>query len=101
MKQSMQHIREAADCYVNDKLKELQRRGKRPEDDSYIHERIKAARRISQYAAAQQTISPEEQESLASNQRRAMEQITRATLKNPQDALQAQGGPQAAEQLIQ
>ena len=50
--------------------------------------------------AALQTISPKEQESLASNQRRAMEQITRATLKNPQDALQAQGGHQAAEQLI-
>ncbi|MBR6378261.1 MAG: hypothetical protein IKS05_10940 [Oscillospiraceae bacterium] len=90
MKQSMQRIQEAADRYVNDKLQELQRRGKRPEDDSYVHERIKAAQSISQYAVKQQTISPEEQEFLASNQRQALEQITRANLKNQQNEPQPQ-----------
>ena len=59
--------------------------------------RIDAARQISAYAAESQTTTAEERESMASNERRALEQIARtqsaAENRAPQNELVQNEGP--------
>ena len=97
MKQSMRKIQAAAEKYADEKTAELRAKGKRPEDDSYIKNRIDAARQISAYAAESQTTTAEERESMASNERRALEQIARtqsaAENRAPQNELVQNEGP--------
>ena len=75
MRQSLQVMQAAADKYANTKLLDLAQKGKALDDDPYIKARIEAAQEISRFAKEGQKLSAEEKESLASNDRRSMEQL--------------------------
>ena len=77
MKKSLRQVKEAADKYAREKLADLQSKGKSLDDEPYAKARIEAARQIAKYAEQAQTTSEEEKEFLASNERRALEQIAR------------------------
>ena len=77
MRKCLKKVQETADKYADKKLESLTRDGKKPEDDPYIKRRIDLARAISRFAAEGQKVSAEEKESLASNDRRSMEQFVR------------------------
>ena len=77
MRLSLKKLQTAADKYAKDKRDELKSAGKSIDSDTYIKNRILAAEEISRFAKEGQEASPEEKESLASNDRRAMEQYAR------------------------
>ena len=77
MRQSLKKLQTAADKYAKDKRTELKSAGKSIDSDTYIKNRIEAAEEISRFAKEGQQASQEEKESLASNDRRAMEQYAR------------------------
>lgn len=84
MKQSLLTVKAAADKYAREKRAELAEKNMRLEDDPYVKARIEAAEEISRFAEERQTFSREEKEFLASNERRALEQIAcTANAQNP------------------
>ena len=81
MREGLKKIQAAADKYVAGKLAELASKGKKPEDDNYIKNRIDLAREISQYAKDHLELSAEEKQTLAHNDRRSMEDYVRGQTK--------------------
>ena len=77
MRMSLKAMQAAADKYADEKTAELAAKGKTLDDDKYIKSRIEGAREISRFAAEGQKVSEEETKSLASNDRRSMEQLVR------------------------
>ena len=81
MKKALLKIKNAADKYASEKVTELADKGKVPDDDKYIKARIDLAKEISQYAEEQLNPSPEEKQSLDSNDRHSLEDYTRNVTK--------------------
>lgn len=105
MRESLKTVEAAAEKYAREKREELAGKGKTLDDDLYAKARIEAAEQISAFAKKSQTVSQEEKEFLASNERRALEQIARTASAAPQqkgqvigenppkkEEVQAQGG---------
>ena len=90
MQKSLLQVKDAADKYAREKRAELANQHKRLEDEPYAKARIEAAEQISKFAEKSQTLSAEEKEFLASNERRALEQIARTA--NAAQAPAAQPG---------
>ena len=88
MKQSLLKIKAAADKYAQEKRAELAGRHKSLDDDSYVKARIEAAEEISRFANDSQTLSQDEKEFLASNERRSLEQIARTASTAQNNAVQ-------------
>lgn len=88
MKQSLLKVKAAADKYAQEKRAELAGKHKSLDDDSYVKARIEAAEEISRFANDSQTLSQDEKEFLASNERRALEQIARTASTARNNAVQ-------------
>ena len=88
MKQSLLKVKAAADKYAQEKRAELAGKHKSLDDDSYVKARIEAAEEISRFANDSQTLSQDEKEFLASNERRSLEQIARTASTARNNAVQ-------------
>ena len=100
MKKSLLQVKAAADKYAQEKRAELAGKHKRLEDDPYAKARIEAAEQISRFAEKSQTLSAEEKEFLASNERRALEQIARTANAAQAPAAQPGNRPLQNEALL-
>ncbi len=88
MKKSLLQVKAAADKYAQEKRAELAGKHKTLDDDPYAKARIEAAEEISRFAEKSQTLSQEEKEFLASNERRSLEQIARTASAARNNAVQ-------------